>query len=73
MSEGAWVPTRPSPSRGHTRAYAPPDMPVALQTGGIDAAIVWDPWPITIQQQVQGSEEIVRGGGYMLAAKVTAE
>lgn len=44
---------------------APPDMPVALQTGGIDAAIVWDPWPITIQQQVQGSEEIVRGGGYI--------
>ena len=44
---------------------APPDMPVALQTGGIDAAIGWDPWPITIQQQVQGSEEIVRGGGYI--------
>jgi ABC-type nitrate/sulfonate/bicarbonate transport system substrate-binding protein len=44
---------------------APPDMPVALQTGGIDAAIVWDPWPITIEQQVQGAEEIVRGGGYI--------
>jgi sulfonate transport system substrate-binding protein len=44
---------------------APPDMPVALQTSGIDAAIGWDPWPITIRQQVQGSEEIVRGGGYI--------
>ena len=44
---------------------APPDMPVALQTSGIDAAIVWDPWPITITQQVQGSEEIVRGGGHI--------
>jgi ABC-type nitrate/sulfonate/bicarbonate transport system substrate-binding protein len=44
---------------------APPDMPVALQTSGIDAAIVWDPWPITIRQQVPGSEEVVRGGGYI--------
>jgi sulfonate transport system substrate-binding protein len=44
---------------------APPDMPVALQTSGIDAAIVWDPWPITIEQQVQGAEEVVRGGGYI--------
>jgi sulfonate transport system substrate-binding protein len=44
---------------------APPDMPVALQTSGIDAAIVWDPWPITIQQQVPGAEEVVRGGGYI--------
>jgi sulfonate transport system substrate-binding protein len=44
---------------------APPDMPVALQTSGIDAAIVWDPWPITIEQQVEGSEEVVRGGGYI--------
>jgi sulfonate transport system substrate-binding protein len=44
---------------------APPDMPVALQTSGIDAAIVWDPWPITIQQQVPGAEQVVRGGGYI--------
>jgi len=44
---------------------APPDMPVALQTSGLDAAIVWDPWPITIRQQVEGSEEIVRGGGHI--------
>jgi sulfonate transport system substrate-binding protein len=44
---------------------APPDMPVALQTAGIDAAIGWDPWPITIRQQVEGSEEVARGGGYI--------
>jgi sulfonate transport system substrate-binding protein len=44
---------------------APPDMPVALQTAGIDAAVVWDPWPITIREQVEGSEEVVRGGGYI--------
>jgi sulfonate transport system substrate-binding protein len=44
---------------------APPDMPVALQTSGIDAAIVWDPWPITIREQVEGAEEVVRGGGHI--------
>ncbi|WP_431873164.1 ABC transporter substrate-binding protein [Nocardiopsis eucommiae] len=44
---------------------APPDMPVALETGGIDAAVIWDPWPITITDQVEGSEEILRGGGYI--------
>lgn len=44
---------------------APPDMAVALQTSGLDAAIVWDPWPITITQQVQGAEEVTRGGGYI--------
>ncbi|SHK26187.1 sulfonate transport system substrate-binding protein [Nocardiopsis flavescens] len=44
---------------------APPDMPVALETGGADAAVNWDPWPITIQDQVEGSYEVVRGGGYI--------
>ena len=44
---------------------APPDMPVALQTGGIDAAIVWDPWPITMTDQVEGAQELLRGGGYI--------
>ncbi|GAA3963204.1 hypothetical protein GCM10023085_52300 [Actinomadura viridis] len=43
----------------------PPDMGVALQTGGIDAAVVWDPWPITITGQVQGAREVLRGGGYI--------
>lgn len=43
----------------------PPDMPVALETGGIDAAVIWDPWPITITDQVEGSQEVLRGGGYV--------
>ncbi len=43
----------------------PPDMPVALETGGVDAIVNWDPWPITIQDQVEGSYEVVRGGGYI--------
>ncbi len=41
----------------------PPDMGVALETGGLDAAIVWDPWPITITNSVEGSFEVTRGGG----------
>ncbi|PSL03642.1 NitT/TauT family transport system substrate-binding protein/sulfonate transport system substrate-binding protein [Haloactinopolyspora alba] len=44
---------------------APPDMGVALQTSGIDAAIVWDPWPLLIEQQVEGAYEVTRGGGYI--------
>lgn len=44
---------------------APPDMGVALQTKGIDVAIVWDPWPLTITNQVDGSTEAIRGGGYI--------
>ncbi len=44
---------------------APPDMPVALETGGVDATVNWDPWPITITEQVEGSYEVVRGGGYI--------
>jgi len=44
---------------------APPDMGVALQTGGIDAAIIWDPWPIVVTGQVAGSTEVLRGGGYI--------
>ncbi|MFD6094690.1 ABC transporter substrate-binding protein [Nocardiopsis flavescens] len=44
---------------------APPDMPVALETGGVDAITSWDPWPLTALDQVQGSYEVVRGGGYI--------
>lgn len=44
---------------------APPDMGVALETGGLDAAVVWDPWPIVISNDVDGVEEVVRGGGYI--------
>lgn len=44
---------------------APPDMGVALETDGLDAAVVWDPWPIQITDSVDGTEEITRGGGYI--------
>ena len=43
----------------------PPDMPVALETGGADAAVSWDPWPITVLDQVDDTYEVVRGGGYI--------
>lgn len=43
----------------------PPDMGVALETDGLDAAIVWDPWPITITNSVEGAYEVIRGGGYI--------
>ncbi|RII17760.1 putative aliphatic sulfonates-binding protein precursor [Streptomyces sp. YIM 130001] len=43
----------------------PPDLAVALKTGGIDAAIVWDPFPITAVKQVEGAKEVLRGGGYI--------
>lgn len=42
-----------------------PDMAVALQTGGIDVAIGWDPWPLLILDQVPGSYQVSRGGGYI--------
>lgn len=41
------------------------DLAVALQTDGIDAAVIWDPWPMTIEQQVEGTETVLRGGGYI--------
>ncbi|WP_298322412.1 NrtA/SsuA/CpmA family ABC transporter substrate-binding protein [Haloactinopolyspora sp.] len=44
---------------------APPDMAVALETDGIDVGIIWDPWPIQAVKQVEGAEEILRGGGYI--------
>lgn len=44
---------------------AAPDLAVALQTSGIDAAIIWDPWPLLIQSQVEGAYEVARGGGYI--------
>lgn len=41
----------------------PPEMAVALETGGLDAVAVWDPWPIIALRDVDGSFEVVRGGG----------
>ncbi|MGW6456000.1 ABC transporter substrate-binding protein [Streptomyces sp. NPDC055078] len=43
----------------------PPDMAVALKSGGIDVAIVWDPFPMQITQQVDGAKEVLRGGGHI--------
>jgi sulfonate transport system substrate-binding protein len=43
----------------------PPDMAVALQTGGVDAIAIWDPWPIVALRDVAGTYEVVRGGGYI--------
>lgn len=43
----------------------PPEMPVAIQTGGLDAIVVWDPWPIVTINDVEGAYEVSRGGGYI--------
>lgn len=43
----------------------PADMAVALQTGGVDAMITWDPWPIVALFDVPGSYEVLRGGGFI--------
>jgi sulfonate transport system substrate-binding protein len=43
----------------------PPDIPVAIRTGGLDAAAIWDPWPIVTTEDVEGAYEVVRGGGYI--------
>lgn len=43
----------------------PPEMPVSLETGGVDAAAFWDPWPIIALNDVEGTYEVVRGGGYL--------
>lgn len=44
---------------------APPDMAAAVETGGVDAAVIWDPWPITIRETVDGVYDVIRGGGYI--------
>jgi ABC-type nitrate/sulfonate/bicarbonate transport system substrate-binding protein len=41
----------------------PPEMAVALQTAGVDAIAIWDPWPIIALRDVPGSFEVTRGGG----------
>lgn len=43
----------------------PPDMTVALLSGGIDAFVGWDPWPIVAQKDVPGAYEVVRGGNHI--------
>lgn len=44
---------------------SPPDMAVALQTGGVDAIAIWDPWPVVALNTVPGSFQVVRGGGFI--------
>lgn len=43
----------------------PPDMPVAISTGDLDAVVVWDPWPVITLRDADNAVEIVRGGGYI--------
>lgn len=43
----------------------PPDMPVAMQTGGVDAMVCWDPWPVISRRTNPGSYTVLRGGGYV--------
>lgn len=40
----------------------PPDMAVALLTGGVDAISCWDPWPIIALRDVPGAVLVKRGG-----------
>jgi len=57
----------------------PPEMAVALQTSGLDAVVVWDPWPIIALRDVEGTYEVTRGGGriaflgYIVAERSWAE
>jgi sulfonate transport system substrate-binding protein len=43
----------------------PPDMAVALQTGGVDAVVAWDPWPVVAKHSVEGAYDVIRGGGHV--------
>jgi sulfonate transport system substrate-binding protein len=43
----------------------PPEMAVAMQTGGVDAMVCWDPWPVITRRTNPGSYTVLRGGGYV--------
>lgn len=43
----------------------PPDMTVALLSGGIDAFVGWDPWPIVAQRDIPGAYQVIRGGNHI--------
>lgn len=43
----------------------PPEMPIGLQTGGLDAFAVWDPWTVTARHTVPGAYEVLRGGNHV--------
>jgi ABC-type nitrate/sulfonate/bicarbonate transport system substrate-binding protein len=42
---------------------APADLVSALQSGSVDAIVSWEPVPLTALKNVQGSYEVLRGGG----------
>ena len=43
----------------------PGEMPVALRGGAVDAFATWDPWPVIALQEIPGTSEVVRGGGFI--------
>jgi ABC-type nitrate/sulfonate/bicarbonate transport system substrate-binding protein len=43
----------------------PPEMSVAMKTGGVDAMVCWDPWPVITRRDNPGSYTVTRGGGYV--------
>lgn len=43
----------------------PPEMPVALRGGAVDAFATWDPWPVLALRDVPNAYEVVRGGGHI--------
>jgi len=43
----------------------PPEMPVAMRTGGVDAMVCWDPWPVLTRRDNPGAYTVKRGGGYV--------
>lgn len=53
------------PESVELESLGPPDMGAALQSGSVDAAVAWDPWPIAWTNDVDGVEEVSRGGGYI--------
>lgn len=58
---------------------SPADMAVAVQKGGVDAATSWDPFPLMVEDQAEGSYTVVRGGefisyiGYFVAQRSFVE
>lgn len=43
----------------------PGEMPVALRGGAVDAFATWDPWPVIALREIEGTYEVVRGGGFI--------
>jgi ABC-type nitrate/sulfonate/bicarbonate transport system substrate-binding protein len=43
----------------------PAEMPVALRGGAVDAFATWDPFPVIALREIEGTYEVVRGGGFI--------